>query len=179
MKEAFAFDARSLRGKLVDFASLIELEPDFSEEDGICQQGSVVKLLTEIQQKFNQLFQIVLSGSCARHGSPSSPANRPNAGQHCSMPFLGEARHRIRHPGTTRDTIEEQLNIHGIVFRLVDICIWVYEPPMTLLKLWYNALRKHRNAQHSCLWNDIQRSMVRSKQRYPLCRRAGSSAGCQ
>lgn len=112
-----------LRHKLVDFASLIELELDFSEEDvEFANRDHLLVLLKEIQQKINQLLNSFELGEAVRHGIYTVIAGKPNAGKSTLLnALLGEERAIVSDiPGTTRDTIEEQLNINGIVFRLVD-----------------------------------------------------------
>ena len=123
MKGGIRDQIAGLRRKLVDFASLIELELDFSEEDvEFANRDHLLALLTEINLRINQLINSFELGEAVRHGIHTVIAGKPNAGKSTLLnALLGEERAIVSDiPGTTRDTIEEQLNINGIVFRLVD-----------------------------------------------------------
>ncbi len=123
MRGGFASEIKVLREQLINFASLIELELDFSEEDvAFADRQQLVDLVTNIQQLIQPLLNSFLLGNAIKNGVTTVIAGRPNAGKSTLLnALLNEERAIVSNiPGTTRDTIEEMLNINGIRFRLVD-----------------------------------------------------------
>lgn len=113
----------NLRQQLINFASLIELELDFSEEDvEFANRAELKKLIQKIQHYLNALIQSFTLGNAIKTGISTVIAGRPNAGKSTLLnALLNEERAIVSHiAGTTRDTIEEILNIQGIEFRLID-----------------------------------------------------------
>lgn len=113
----------ALRQQLIDFAALVELELDFSEEDVEFADRSQLKtLIVEINKEINALLQSFTLGNAIKKGIQTVIAGRPNAGKSTLLNALLEDERAIVSdiPGTTRDTIEENLNIHGVNFRLID-----------------------------------------------------------
>jgi tRNA modification GTPase len=113
----------NLRQQLINFASLIELELDFSEEDvEFANRAELKKLIQKIQHYLNALIQSFILGNAIKTGISTVIAGRPNAGKSTLLnALLNEERAIVSHiAGTTRDTIEEILNIQGIEFRLID-----------------------------------------------------------
>lgn len=112
-----------LRSQLIDFASLIELELDFSEEDvEFADRSKLTALVNEILVVVRQLIQSFALGNAIKQGVNTVIAGRPNAGKSTLLnALLNEERAIVSHiAGTTRDTIEEVLNIQGVSFRLID-----------------------------------------------------------
>lgn len=112
-----------LRQQLIDFAALIELELDFSEEDVEFADRSQLKtLIVQISKEIHALLQSFSLGNAIKKGIQTVIAGRPNAGKSTLLNALLEDERAIVSdiPGTTRDTIEENLNIHGVNFRLID-----------------------------------------------------------
>lgn len=112
-----------LREKLIDFASLIELELDFSEEDvEFADRIQLVELVNHILKVINDLIQSFSLGNAIKNGINTVIAGRPNAGKSTLLnAMLNEERAIVSEiAGTTRDTIEEVLNIDGVSFRLID-----------------------------------------------------------
>ncbi|MES2277950.1 MAG: tRNA uridine-5-carboxymethylaminomethyl(34) synthesis GTPase MnmE [Bacteroidota bacterium] len=123
LRGGFSNQLQALREQLVTFASLIELELDFSEEDvEFANRDQLRKLVHEIVLVIGKLIQSFELGNAIKQGVNTVIAGRPNAGKSTLLnALLNEDRAIVSHiPGTTRDTIEEVLNINGINFRLID-----------------------------------------------------------
>jgi tRNA modification GTPase len=123
LRGGFSNQLQTLRDQLVQFASLIELELDFAEEDvEFANRDQLKKLIYEIVRVISALIQSFELGNAIKQGVNTVIAGRPNAGKSTLLnALLNEERAIVSHiPGTTRDTIEEVLNIHGINFRLID-----------------------------------------------------------
>lgn len=123
MRGGFSNEIAALRQQLIDFASLIELELDFGEEDVEFANRDDLKVLVEkIQSVLRQLIQSFQLGNVLKKGVSTVIAGRPNAGKSTLLnALLNEERAIVSDiAGTTRDTIEEVLNIKGVEFRLID-----------------------------------------------------------
>jgi tRNA modification GTPase len=123
LRGGFSSQLQRLRDQLVQFASLVELELDFSEEDvEFANRGHLKQLIVEILKRIGQLIASFDLGNAIKQGVNTVIAGRPNAGKSTLLnALLNEERAIVSHlPGTTRDTIEEVLNINGINFRLID-----------------------------------------------------------
>jgi tRNA modification GTPase len=123
LRGGFSNQLQTLREQLVQFASLIELELDFAEEDvEFANRDQLKKLIYEINRVIVALIQSFELGNAIKQGVNTVIAGRPNAGKSTLLnALLNEERAIVSHiPGTTRDTIEEVLNINGINFRLID-----------------------------------------------------------
>src|SRR5476649_1989520 len=123
LRGGFSTQLQALREQLVNFASLIELELDFAEEDvEFANRDQLKKLIYEIARVITTLIQSFELGNAIKMGINTVIAGRPNAGKSTLLnALLNKERAIVSHiPGTTRDTIEEVLNIHGINFRLTD-----------------------------------------------------------
>ena len=123
VRGGFSHDLKNLREQLVKFAALIELELDFSQEDvEFVDRTQLKALLSEIEgftRKLSDSFQL---GNVIKNGVSTAIVGKPNAGKSTLLNgLLNENRAIVSDiPGTTRDTIEEVLNIDGILFRLID-----------------------------------------------------------
>lgn len=116
-------EIQRLRQELIDFASLIELELDFSEEDvEFADRSQLLNLIDRIQALIRTLLDSFQLGNAVRQGVSTVIAGRPNAGKSTLLnALLNEERAIVSEiAGTTRDTIEEILNIRGIQFRIID-----------------------------------------------------------
>jgi tRNA modification GTPase len=123
LRGGFSNQLQNLREQLVTFASLIELELDFSEEDvEFANRAQLRQLVYDIERVIARLIQSFELGNAIKQGVNTVIAGRPNAGKSTLLnALLNEDRAIVSHiPGTTRDTIEEVLNINGINFRLID-----------------------------------------------------------
>lgn len=116
-------EIQRLRQELIDFASLIELELDFGEEDvEFADRSQLLNLIGRIQALIRTLLDSFQLGNAVRQGVSTVIAGRPNAGKSTLLnALLNEERAIVSEiAGTTRDTIEETLNIRGIQFRIID-----------------------------------------------------------
>jgi tRNA modification GTPase len=123
IRGGFANQIKDLRAQLVNFASLIELELDFSEEDvEFVHRDELVKIIDRIKTVLRPLIESFKLGNVIKNGVSVVIAGRPNAGKSTLLnALLNEERAIVSHiAGTTRDTIEEVLNIDGVLFRFID-----------------------------------------------------------
>lgn len=123
MRGGFATELKNLRQELIDFVALIELELDFGEEDvEFADRTKLLKLIDDIQFKINNLSSSFSLGNVIKQGVNVVLAGRPNAGKSTIFNQLLQEERAIVSDiaGTTRDTIEETINIDGILFRLTD-----------------------------------------------------------
>ncbi|MFI5130735.1 MAG: tRNA uridine-5-carboxymethylaminomethyl(34) synthesis GTPase MnmE [Chitinophagales bacterium] len=123
MRGGFSEELKELRERLIRFSALIELELDFSQEDvEFADRKQFYALINEIQQATTQLIQSFKLGNVIKNGVSVAIIGKPNAGKSTLLNvLLNEDRAIVSEiPGTTRDTIEEVINIDGILFRLID-----------------------------------------------------------
>jgi len=123
LRGGFKHEIQKLREELIHFASLVELELDFGEEDvEFADRNDLKKLVNQIRDHLRPLIQSFALGNALKMGVTTVIAGRPNAGKSTLLnALLNEERAIVSDiPGTTRDTIEEVLNIRGIQFRLID-----------------------------------------------------------
>ncbi|SFT47528.1 tRNA modification GTPase trmE [Lishizhenia tianjinensis] len=123
MRGGFSNELKGLREELINFASLVELELDFAEEDVEFADRSQLKALVEKCLKYtNKLASSFSLGNAIKNGFPVAFVGRPNAGKSTLLNGLLQEERAIVSdiPGTTRDTIEETINIEGVSFRLID-----------------------------------------------------------
>lgn len=123
MRGGFSNELKILREKLIHFASLVELELDFAEEDvEFADRTQLNQLIIEVLSYVNRLIQSFALGNVLKNGVPVAIVGAPNTGKSTLLnQLLGEERAIVSNiAGTTRDVIEETLNIDGILFRLID-----------------------------------------------------------
>jgi len=123
MRGGFSTQIKQLREKLIHFASLLELELDFAEEDvAFVDKTALKQLVQELLAPIEQLVQSFTLGNVLKQGVPTVIAGKPNAGKSTLLNrLLNEEKAIVSHiPGTTRDLIEAELQIQGIRFRLID-----------------------------------------------------------
>ena len=123
MRGGISSEIKKLRQELIDFAALIELELDFSEEDvEFANRDALRKLILKIQKLIAALLESFRLGNAIKQGVNTVIAGRPTAGKSTLLNALLQEERAIvsEVPGTTRDTIEEVLHIKGIAFRLID-----------------------------------------------------------
>ncbi len=123
LKGGFSQELQVLRSKLLEMTSLMELELDFSEEDvEFADRKQLKALLQEALDKVNKLKDSFRLGNAIKNGIPVAIVGQTNTGKSTLLnALLGEDRAIVSDiAGTTRDTIEETLNINGILYRFID-----------------------------------------------------------
>ncbi len=123
LRGGFSNNLKFLRTKLIEFASLIELELDFSEEDvEFANRKDFEKLLKIIKKELKKLIQSFKVGNAIQKGIPVAILGAPNVGKSTLLNCLLNDKKAIvsNIAGTTRDAIEDELNIEGIKFRFID-----------------------------------------------------------
>lgn len=119
----FSSELNGLREQLIHFASLVELELDFSEEDvEFADRTELLALVIHVLNVVSRLEQTFELGNAIKNGVPVAIVGAPNTGKSTLLnQLLQEDRAIVSNiAGTTRDVIEETLNIDGILFRLID-----------------------------------------------------------
>jgi tRNA modification GTPase len=123
LRGGFSEELKAMREQLIKFSALIELELDFSQEDvEFADRTQFYKLLDELQGTAKRLADSFKLGNVIRNGVSVAIIGKPNAGKSTLLnALLNEERAIVSDiAGTTRDTIEETLNINGVLFRLID-----------------------------------------------------------
>ena len=123
MRGGFSGEINKLRDQLIHFASLLELELDFAEEDvEFANRNQLKKLINDLISHISHLISSFELGNVIRNGIPVVIAGKPNAGKSTLLnALLNEERAIVTDiAGTTRDTIEERINIGGVSFRFID-----------------------------------------------------------
>ena len=123
MRGGFSNEIAKLREELLNFASLIELELDFAEEDvEFADRTQFSELLTQIEFVLKRLIDSFAVGNVIKNGIPVAIVGEPNVGKSTLLnALLNEERAIVSEiAGTTRDTIEDELVIGGIGFRFID-----------------------------------------------------------
>ena len=123
MRGGFSSVLQHLRDQMIRFSALIELELDFSQEDvEFADRSQFYKLLKDISEIVKRLLESFKYGNVIRNGVRVAIVGKPNAGKSTLLNnLLNENRAIVSDiAGTTRDTIEELINIEGIIFRLID-----------------------------------------------------------
>lgn len=123
MRGGFSSEIKKLREELLNFASLIELELDFAEEDvEFADRGAFNELLERIQLVLKRLIDSFAVGNVIKNGIPVALVGEPNVGKSTLLnTLLNEERAIVSSiAGTTRDTIEDEISIAGIGFRFID-----------------------------------------------------------
>ena len=123
LRGGFSKELLQMRSELLDAASLMELELDFSEEDvEFANREKLLSLLGSIIAHLDRLISSFRKGNAIRNGIPVAIVGPANAGKSTLLnSLLGEERAIVSEvEGTTRDTIEETINFDGILLRFID-----------------------------------------------------------
>lgn len=123
MRGGFSNEIKRLREELLNFASLIELELDFAEEDvEFANRDEFQKLISKITLVLKRLIDSFATGNVLKNGIPVAIVGEPNVGKSTLLnALLNEERAIVSDiAGTTRDTIEDEITIGGIGFRFID-----------------------------------------------------------
>ncbi len=123
LRGGYSSELRSIRSRLVELTSLLELELDFSEEDvEFADRSRLSSLLDEVIGHVSSLASSFRLGNALRNGVPVAIVGAPNSGKSTLLnSLLGDDRAIVSDvPGTTRDTVEETLVVDGILFRFID-----------------------------------------------------------
>ena len=123
MRGGFSNEIKALREELIKFASLIELELDFSTEDvEFADRGQLQELLNRLKQVLRKLIDSFALGNVLKNGIPVAIVGEPNVGKSTLLNALLNEDRAIVSPvaGTTRDTVEDEIIIEGMSFRFID-----------------------------------------------------------
>ncbi len=123
MRGGFSEELRNLREQLVNFASLVELELDFAEEDvEFADRARLKELVLRVLDKVRELSASFKLGNVIKRGVPVAILGEPNAGKSTLLnALLNEERAIVSDiAGTTRDTVEDEITIRGLLFRFID-----------------------------------------------------------
>ena len=123
MRGGVSEEIQELRNKLIEFASLIELENDFGEEDvEFAERSALINLVNETILRIDELEQTFQYGKAIKEGIAVAIVGRPNVGKSTLLNALLKEEKAIVSdiPGTTRDVIEDTIQLDGILFRFID-----------------------------------------------------------
>lgn len=123
MRGGFSEKIKALRERLIHFASMVELELDFGEEDvEFADRSELTRLVKEIIGVISALIDSFTLGNVIKEGIPTVIAGKPNAGKSTLLnALLNEEKAIVTDiAGTTRDVIEDEINIEGVKFRFID-----------------------------------------------------------
>ncbi len=123
MRGGFSNEIKNLRQELLNFASLIELELDFAEEDvDFADRKELENLILKIQTVLKQLLDSFAMGNVIKKGVPVAIVGPPNVGKSTLLNcLLNEDKAIISDiAGTTRDSIEDEITLDGVCFRFID-----------------------------------------------------------
>ena len=123
MRGGFSAEIRKLREELIHFASLIELELDFGEEDvEFARRDELKALIVKIKTLISRLMESFRDGNVIKNGVATVIAGKPNSGKSTLLNALLKEEKAIvsEIPGTTRDVIEDEIVLDGVRFRFID-----------------------------------------------------------
>jgi tRNA modification GTPase len=123
MRGGISNELSILRDELIHFTALIELELDFGEEDvEFADRAQLTNLISVLKNRISELIATFHYGNAIKNGVPVAIVGKPNAGKSSLLNSLLKEERAIVSSvaGTTRDTLEETINLDGIIFRFID-----------------------------------------------------------
>ncbi len=123
MRGVFSKNISALRDKLIKVASLLELELDFSEEEvEFASRGELHSMSMDLLERIDRLAGTFSTGNALKEGVPVAIVGEPNVGKSTLLNLLLNDNRAIVSdiPGTTRDTIEDTVDIDGVMYRFID-----------------------------------------------------------
>lgn len=123
MRGNFSQELKDLQGQLLNLTSLLELELDFNDQDvEFANRKQLSELMDKVEQHISQLADSFQMGNAIKNGIPVAIIGAPNVGKSTLLNALvGEERALVSNvQGTTRDIIEDTIQIEGITFRFID-----------------------------------------------------------
>ena len=167
MKGGFSAELKSMRSQLLDIVALMELELDFSEEEvEFADRDRLNALLDRVMEHISSLTGSFRLGNAIKNGIPVASAGATNTGKSTLLnALLGEERAIVSDiHGTTRDTVEETLNLDGILFRFIDTA-GIRETSETVEKIGIErTYRKISEADIILVMTDITRDTEQIKE---------------
>lgn len=151
---SFSKSLETLRERLIEFSSLLELELDFSEEDvEFADRGQLIKLAETIDSEISRLAESYSIGAAIKEGINIVIAGVPNAGKSSLLNMLvNDDKAIVSHiPGTTRDLIEDTAEIGGILFRFIDTA-GIHESDDFVENLGMERTRKSFDKAYAIIW---------------------------
>jgi len=154
MRGGFGNKLKELRAKLLNFVSLIELELDFSEEDvEFANRESLSSLADNISEAIKKLIESFSAGNALKNGIPVAIVGETNAGKSTLLNLLLHDEKAIVSDvhGTTRDVIEDTMNINGMLFRFIDTA-GIRDTSDTIESMGIERTYKKINEANIILW---------------------------
>ncbi len=163
LRGGFSKKIKALRGQMIEFASLLELENDFGEEDvEFANREQLGKLITQILEEVRMLIDSYNQGNVMKEGILIALVGAPNVGKSTLLNALLEEDKAIVSdiPGTTRDAIEDTMTINGYHFRFVDTA-GMRQTEDTIENLGIEKTRSFiKRAQVVCYLDDINKDYM-------------------
>ncbi|MDE7096476.1 MAG: tRNA uridine-5-carboxymethylaminomethyl(34) synthesis GTPase MnmE, partial [Muribaculaceae bacterium] len=150
----FSKEFNELRDKLIELASLLELELDFSEEDvEFADRSRLIEIATLLLRKIDRLTDSYATGRAIKEGVPVVIAGMPNVGKSTLLNAILQEEKAIVSdiPGTTRDIIEDTCEIEGVLFRFIDTA-GLRESTDRIETIGIERARKRLNQASVVLW---------------------------
>jgi len=177
MRGGFSNEIQNLRTQLLNFASLIELELDFAEEDvEFADRTEFTNLVNKISTTLKRLIDSFALGNVLKNGIPVAIVGEPNVGKSTLLnTLLNEEKAIVSHiEGTTRDAIEDEISIDGVSYRFIDTAgIRATEDYVESIgiKKTFENIEKAQLVLHlidSSKIDSLQNKISELKEKYPL-----------